>query len=129
MHSREELNSITGRILDASFAVHTALGPGLLEATYERCLAYKLAQAGLQVAHQQSVPLQFEDLRISDAYRIDILVEESVVMEIKACEKLIDLHFAQVFTYLRALDLRVGLLINFNSVHLKQGIHRIVNKF
>jgi GxxExxY protein len=129
MPSRDELNSITGRILGAAYAVHTALGPGLLEATYERCLVYKLEKSGLNVSSQRSVPLSFEGLRVNDAYRIDILVEQAVILEIKACEKLNDLHFAQLFTYLKALDVRVGLLINFNSVHLKQGIHRVVNNF
>lgn len=129
MYSREQLNAITSEVLNAAFDVHTVLGPGLLESTYERCLAYKLEKAGFSIKRQLGVLLQFEELRICDAYRIDILVNDAVVLEIKACESLADVHFAQLLSYLKAMDKRVGLLMNFNSVHLKQGIHRVVNNF
>lgn len=129
MFSRGELNSVTSTILRGAFEVHSALGPGLLETTYEKCLAFKLEKLGLIVRKQVYVPLQFEELLIHDAFRIDLLVNDAVVVELKACEVLNAIHFAQVLSYLKALNVRVGLLMNFNSLHLKDGIHRVVNNF
>lgn len=109
--------------------MHRCLGPGLLESTYEKCLAYKLEKCGLAVRRQVVVPLRFEELLVPDAYRIDLIVSNSVVVEVKACDQLSAIHFAQVVTYLKLTNLKVGLLMNFNSVHLKDGIHRVVNEY
>jgi GxxExxY protein len=119
----------TRDIIGAAISVHKALGPGLLERSYEKCMAYKLRKMGLEVQSQVGFSLRFEDLFIRDAYRVDLLVEKSIVVEVKAAEMVTAVHFAQVLTYLKATDLRVGLLINFNVPYLKDGLHRIVNKF
>ena len=119
----------TAQIIGAAIAVHQALGPGLLEGTYEKCLTFKLKKCGLQVRRQVPVPLKFEELLITEAYRIDLLVNERTIVEVKACEQLSRIHFAQLLTYLKIMDLRVGLLFNFNSVHLKDGMHRVVNSY
>jgi GxxExxY protein len=129
MAGLRQFDDATAQIIGAAITVHKALGPGLLESVYEKCLGYKLEKIGLTVRRQVLVPLQFEELLINDAYRIDLVVNDSVVIEVKACEQLSHIHFAQLLTYLRILDFRVGLLLNFNSVHLKDGIHRVVNNY
>lgn len=119
----------TSEIIRAALDIHSVLGPGLLEATYEKCLAFKLQKTGIPVRRQVCVPIRYEELVIDDAYRIDLLVQEQIVVEIKAIESLSAVHFAQLLAYLKATDLRVGLLMNFHSARLKDGIHRVVNNF
>ena len=123
----EEVNKITGKILECAYKVHTELGPGLLESAYEECLAYELAKSGLKIEKQKPLPLIYEEVKLEIGYRIDILVENQVVIEIKSVEKLNDVHTAQTLTYLKLSECKVGLLINFNVKSLKQGIKRLIN--
>ena len=108
--------------------LHKTLGPGLLESAYEAAFAYDLRELGLQVQTQVAIPLIYKEVRQDIGYRIDILVENKVIIEIKSVEKLAPVHFAQTLTYLKLADKRLALLINFNTKILKEGIHRIVNK-
>lgn len=124
-----EINDVTGTVVDAAMKVHTALGPGLLESAYQACVAYELRQRGLNVQTEVPVPIVYGDVRLEVGYRIDLLVEESVVVELKAVEKLLPIHEAQLLSYLKLSDNRVGLLINFHVEHLKDGIKRRVNNF
>lgn len=123
----EEVNKITGKILECAYKVHTELGPGLLESAYEECLAYELVKSGLKAEKQKPLPLIYEEVKLEIGYRIDILVEKQVVIEIKSVEKLNDVHTAQTLTYLKLSECKVGLLINFNVKSLKQGIKRLIN--
>lgn len=122
----QELNQITEKILNCAFKVHTELGPGLLESAYEECLFYELKQFGLKVEKQKALPLVYHDVKLDAGYRIDLLVEDSVVVEIKAVEALNDVHTAQVLTYLKLSGCKVGLLLNFNVASLKNGIKRLI---
>ena len=115
---------ITAGIIGAAIEVHRHLGPGLLESSYEECLAWELRQAGLEATRQVKLPLLYKGLTLTSTYRIDLLVERSVVVDIKAVDKLVEVHSAQVLTYLRLAKLEVGLLINFNSPVLHRGIKR-----
>jgi GxxExxY protein len=121
-------NEISKIILDASFKVHKSLGPGLLESAYEECLFYELNKTNLLVEKQKAVPLIYEEVKLECGYRLDILVEKKVIIEIKAVEALNDVHLAQILTYLKLTDCKLGLLINFNVLLLKNGIKRVVNK-
>lgn len=125
----DELNRITGGVVDEAVRIHIDPGPGLMESVYEVVLAKKLADRGLKVIRQRPVPITYEGHTFEEAFRLDLLVEDQVVVELKSVEELAPVHFKQVLTYLRLLDLRVGLLINFGAPVLKEGIHRIVNKF
>ena len=125
--SSAELNHLTQHILDAAYRVHSALGPGLLESAYEHCLYYELEKNSIQVATQVQLPVIYEDIMIDAGYRIDLLVENSIIVEIKAIEKLLPIHEAQLLTYLKLADKQVGLLINFNVRSLKNGIKRMVH--
>jgi GxxExxY protein len=123
----EEINKITGKILDCAYKVHTELGPGLLESAYEECLFYELVQSGLKVEKQKALPLIYQEVKLEIGYRIDLLVENQVVLEIKSVEALNDVHTAQILTYLKLSKCKVGLLMNFNVKSLKQGIKRLIN--
>lgn len=123
-----KVNDISAQILDASIKVHRTLGPGLLESAYETCLAYELRQRGLRVETQVSLPVVYEGMRIDAGYRIDLLVEGQVIIELKAVEKLIPLHEAQLITYLKLSDKRLGILVNFNVIRLKDGFRRFANQ-
>jgi GxxExxY protein len=114
------------KVLDCSFKVHTALGPGLLESSYEECLNYELKQQGLTVEKQKPLPLICEEVKLDIGYRIDILVEHNVIVEIKSLDAFNDVHYAQILTYLKLSGCKLGLLINFNVRHLKDGIKRII---
>lgn len=114
-------NEISNRVIGIAIEVHNALGPGLLENTYKECLYYK-------VEKEKSIPLIFEEVKLDCGYRIDLLVEDKLVIELKSVEELSELHFAQTLTYLRLGNFKLGLLLNFNSVLLKEGIRRVVNK-
>ena len=119
-----EVNKITEEIIGASIEVHRALGPGLLESAYEECLCYELSQRNIQFVRQYSLPVKYKDVHINCGYRIDLLIESQVVVELKAVERLLPLHDAQLLSYLKSGDWKVGLLINFNVPVLKQGIRR-----
>ena len=120
-------NEIATRILDVAFTLHRFLGPGLLESVYERTLEYDLREAGVSVQSQLAVPLVYKEIKFETGYRLDLLVENKVIVEVKAIETIAPVHFAQILTYLKLTDKRLGLLINFNCKLLKDGIHRIVN--
>jgi len=113
-------------VIDAAFTVHRALGPGLLESVYETCLAEELRRAGLQVERQVGMPVAYGDVRVDAGFRLDLLVEKAVVVEIKSIDALASIHTAQILTYLRLSGARLGYLINFNSVLLKNGLRRFV---
>ncbi|HWD50276.1 MAG TPA: GxxExxY protein [Rhizomicrobium sp.] len=121
------LDDITDAIISASIQIHRTLGPGLLESVYEASLARTLERRGFRAARQISLPFDYEDMLFGDACRIDLLVEERIIVELKSVEKIAPVHGKQVLTYLRLLKLPLGLLINFGEPTLKQGIHRIVN--
>jgi GxxExxY protein len=122
-------NELSRIVLDAAFQVHSALGPGLLESAYEKCLAYELGKQGISTASQVELPIIYDSKRIDAGYRIDMLVENLVIIELKAVERLLPIHEAQLLSYLRLAKKRLGLLINFNTCHLKDGIKRMVNDF
>jgi GxxExxY protein len=121
--------NVTEKIIAAAIEVHRHLGPGLLESAYEECLCYELARAGLRFERQVPLPVHYKGLRLDCAYRLDLVVEDSVILEIKAIDELLPIHKAQLLTYLKASGKHVGLLINFNVAVLKNGIKRLVNDF
>ena len=121
-----EINQITHEILNSAYKVHTALGPGMLESAYKACLAYELRKKGLKVEEEKSVPVVYEEVKLDCGYRIDLLIENAVVVELKTVDSFTDVHFAQILTYLRFGEKKVGLLINFNVKSLKNGIKRFV---
>ena len=124
-----ELNSLTRRSLAAAFQVHSTLGPGLLESAYASCLIFELRNAGLEAMPEVAVPLIYQGVKLTDVgYRIDILVEKELVIEVKSLEKIAPVHLAQLVSYLKLANLRVGLLLNFNVEKLRDGIYRRVNK-
>ncbi|KOH45220.1 GxxExxY protein [Sunxiuqinia dokdonensis] len=122
-----EINQITQQILKCAFDVHSALGPGLLESAYEECLFYELIQSGLYVQKQKALPLIYKEVKLDADYRIDLLVENKVVVEIKSVDVFTDVHTAQVLTYLKLSGCKIGLLLNFNVASLKHGIKRLAN--
>lgn len=127
--SGEELNRLSYRIIGAAYRVHSSLGPGLLEAAYEKCLAVELRDDGLRLVRQPRLPLRYNDRRIGNAYRPDIIVEASVVIEVKAARALTDVDMAQVLTYLKLSTCPLGLLLNFHVADMKKGIRRVVLGF
>lgn len=118
-------DALTEAIIGAAIAVHRELGPGLLESTYEACLAYELIDRGFPVERQKDLPVHYRDVRLDCGYRIDLLVGGQVIVELKTVEKLMPVHHAQLITYLKLSGCRIGLLINFNEFRLKDGIRRI----
>ncbi|HQV55430.1 MAG: GxxExxY protein [Chitinophagaceae bacterium] len=126
MNSLETINELTGKIIGASFKVHSALGPGLLESSYKECLFYELSKEGLFVEKEKALPLVYEEIKLDIGYRLDLFVENKVVVEIKSIEAFTDVHTAQVLTYLKLTRCKVGLLINFNVADLKKGIKRLI---
>lgn len=123
------IDEITGSIVDAAMKVHTALGPGLLESVYEKCLKHELIKRGLCVESQIWVPVVYDGIEIEGEYKIDLLVEGQVIVELKVVEQLLEVHKAQLLSYLKLSNKHVGLLINFNVVHLRNGIRRLVNHY
>ncbi|HKE02442.1 MAG TPA: GxxExxY protein [Blastocatellia bacterium] len=123
----ERINQISGAIVDAAMKVHTTLGPGLMESAYEGCLKHELTKRGLKVLSQVTLPVIYDGVKIDVGYRIDLLVEDAVIVELKAVERLTPLNEAQLISYLKLSGRKLGLLINFNVEHLKNGIKRIVN--
>lgn len=120
-------NAVAQQIVDAAYRVHTILGPGLLESVYQAALAYELEKRGLRVARQQAVPVVYEEVRIHTGFRADLLVEDTVIVEIKALEATTAVHRKQLLTYLKLSGKHLGLLINFNVALIKDGITRLVN--
>lgn len=124
--SYTEFDNLTGNILKCAYEVHTKLGPGLLESAYKECLAYKLQAEGLFVEKEKAMPLIFEEVKLECGYRIDILVDKSIVLELKSVESLNDVHTAQILTYMRLGEYKIGYLMNFNVSSLRNGIKRYV---
>ena len=124
----KELDDITGAVVDAAVKIHKELGPGLLESVYEAVLARALERRGLQVERQKVIRFEYDGMVFDEGFRTDLLVEGRVIVELKSVEKLAPVHSKQLLTYLRLVNLPVGLLINFGSATLKEGLHRIVNK-
>jgi GxxExxY protein len=120
-------NEISNLIIGSAIDVHTALGPGLLENTYKECLNYKLSKSGLFVEKEKIVPLVFEEVKLESGYRVDLLVEHKVVVELKSVAEITDIHMAQILTYLKLGNFKLGLILNFNVFRLKDGIKRVVN--
>jgi GxxExxY protein len=127
MTERERMNGITESIIGAAIQVHRALGPGLLESAYQACLAHELTKRNLRVEIQKPLPLVYEQVKLDCGYRIDLLVDGEVVVEIKSVDGVAPVHEAQVITYLKLSGCKLGLLINFNVPALKDGIHRFIN--
>jgi GxxExxY protein len=120
-------NEIGEKVLGCAIKVHTALGPGLLESTYEACLIHELAKAGLKADRQVALPVVYDGVHLDAGYRIDVLVASLVVVELKVAERILPLHSAQLLSYLKLSGKRLGYLLNFNVVHMRQGIKRVVN--
>ena len=124
----DDLNSITGQVIGAAIDVHRTLGPGLLESAYEACLAYELTQNGLHVERQKPLPVVYKEVNLDAGYRLDLLVERRIIVELKAVDSLTPLHKAQLLSYLKLSGLNLGLLINFNVQVLKNGIQRVITE-
>ena len=124
-----DVDEITGIVVDSAYRLHVALGPGLLESVYEAVLARDLERRGCRVERQRPVTFEFDGLRFAEAFRVDLLVADMVVVEIKSVERIAPVHSKQVLTYLRLMNLPVGLLINFGAATLKEGLNRVVNRF
>ena len=120
-------NDIARVVVDASFKIHTTLGPGLLESVYEAVLEYELKKRGLRVARQVPLPVVYEGIQLEEGFRADLIVEEKVIVELKSVEQVAPVHKKQLLTYLRLTDKRLGLLINFGTALIKEGICRVVN--
>ena len=120
-------NEISKIVFDCAMKVHKALGPGLLESSYEACMFYELRKVGVLVEKQKPLPLIYEDVKLEVGYRVDLIIENKVILEIKSVEALNDVHTAQVLTYLKLSNCKVGMLLNFNVALIKNGIKRIVN--
>jgi len=120
-------NEVSKLVFEAGLKVHRNLGPGLLESAYEECLFYELSKLGLQVEKQKALPLIYEEVRLDIGYRIDLLVESKLIVEVKSVEELHDVHLAQILTYLKLSNCKLGLLINFNTALFKDGVKRVIN--
>lgn len=120
-------NELATLIIGCAIEVHKQLGPGLLESAYEACLYYELSKTGLHIQKQQALPVVYKEIQLEHGYRVDLLVNNNVVIEVKAVEALSDLHIAQVLTYLKPGNYKLGLLFNFNTPMLKSGIRRIIH--
>ena len=122
-----KLNELSEKIIGCAIKVHRTLGPGLLESTYEVCLVHELKKAGLQVERQVSLPIFYDGIKLDADYQLDVLVEDKIILELKSVEKLLPIHKAQILTYLKLADKKLGLLINFNVTVLKNGLKRKIN--
>jgi GxxExxY protein len=125
--SQDELNAISYKIIGLAIEVHKQLGPGLLESAYQECLYYEIVNSGLIVERQKALPIIYKDIKLDHGYRIDLLIENKIVIELKTIEAFTDVHFAQILTYLKLGNYPLGLLINFNSKILKNNIKRFIN--
>jgi GxxExxY protein len=122
-----EINDITGEVFGAAMKVHTVLGPGLLESAYQVCLIYEVRKRGMQVADEVFLPVVYEDVRLDANYRMDLVVEEAVLVELKSVDEIAPIHKAQLLSYLKLSGLKVGLILNFNVLHMRDGITRMMN--
>ena len=122
-------NELTDRVIGACIEIHRSLGPGLLESAYEECLCYELSQAGIKFERQKPLPVRYKEVNLDCGYRLDLVVEQKLILELKAVEQIAPIHEAQLLTYLKLSGLTLGLLINFNVPVLKSGIKRIANNF
>ena len=122
-------SELTHEILSCVYKVHTGLGPGLLETSYQHCLEYELKRSGLEVEREKGLPILYYDVKLDCGYRIDLLVNQKIILELKAVEELLPIHLAQVLTYLKLANLEVGFLLNFNVPSMKNGIKRVVNNY
>ena len=129
MEEKERLDKISDGIIGAAIEVHRELGPGLLESAYEACLAFELIDRGMRIEQQKSLPVTYRGIQLDAGYRLDLLVEDAIIVEIKALDQLAPIHQAQLLSYLKLSGCHVGLLINFNVKVLKQGIKRVVNNY
>lgn len=120
-------NELSNRLIGSAIEVHKALGPGLLESAYKECLFYEISKAGLYVEKEKPMPLVYQEVKLECGYRLDLLIEKKLVVEIKSVEALNEVHFAQTLTYMKLGGYKLGLLINFNVVRLKEGIKRVIN--
>ncbi len=120
-------NSLSNKIIGTAIELHKKLGPGLLESAYENALAYDLKEIGLDIKQQVSMPFVYKEIKLDIGYRLDLLIKDKVIVEIKSVESLAPVHYAQLLTYLKLSNLKLGLLINFNTKLLKDGVHRVVN--
>lgn len=123
------INQITEIVIGRCIEIHSTLGPGLLESAYEECLCFELSQAGLSFERQKAIPVRYKNVKLDCGYRVDLLVENGVVLELKSVEKILPIHEAQLLTYLKLTEMTVGLIINFNVPVLKTGIRRVVNGY
>ncbi len=123
----DRTEAIAKAVLDAAFQVHTALGPGLLESVYEACMVHELELRNIKVMSQVSLPVLYKGIKVDSGFRLDMIVEDCVVVEIKSAEIINPIHYSQLLTYLKLTKIRLGILINFNVIHLRNGIKRIVN--
>lgn len=128
-YTEENLKTISGHVVDAAMKVHSALGPGLLESAYETCLKHELVKRGLEIKSQVELPIVYDGVRLDAGYRIDLLVSNAILVELKSVDKIAPIHEAQLLSYLKLSNLQVGLLMNFNVIHLKDGIKRMVNRY
>ncbi len=121
-----EFDDLSNKIIGLAIEVHRQLGPGLLENTYQRCLAYELSQAGINFQMEVSLPIKYKEINISCGYRIDLLIEDKIILELKSVKALLPIHEAQILTYMKLSNISTGLLMNFNELLLKDGIKRFV---
>jgi len=122
-------NELTERVIGACIEIHRALGPGLLESTYEECLCYELSQAGIKFERQKPLPVHYKEVNLECGYRLDLVIEQKLIVELKSVDEILPIHEAQLLTYLKLSGLTLGLLVNFNVPVLKAGIKRIANNF
>lgn len=127
LNSTMEINTLTGIIIEAAIKVHTTIGPGCYEKVYEECMVYELYRKNVEVHRQLTLPISYEELRIENAYKLDLLVDERVIVEIKCVYDMHPVHFKQLNTYLKLLNLKHGILLNFKTNLMKEGIHRVFN--
>jgi len=124
-----DINQLSSKIIGATIEVHKALGPGLLESAYQKCLSHELRLRGISFADEKPLPLIYKGEKLDCGYRLDLVVENAIIIELKSCEKLEPIHKAQLLTYLKLSNLKLGLLLNFNVPLMRDGIVRVVNKF
>jgi GxxExxY protein len=122
-------HELTQAVIGCAMKVHSALGPGLLESAYQECLCYELITAGLFVEKQKPMPLVYSEVKLDCGYRVDIMVQKRLILEIKSVEAINDIHLAQVLTYLKLANCRLALIMNFNVLHMRDGIRRVVNQY
>ncbi|MCD8183369.1 MAG: GxxExxY protein [Bacteroides sp.] len=122
----KDINDLSYKIIGCAYEVHKALGPGLLESTYEACLCYEFEKQGIKFEKQKDLPINYKGITLSNGYRMDVLVENTIILELKSVETLLPIHTAQLMTYLRLSEHNLGLLINFNVINLQTGIHRYI---